>query len=39
MIQNTDLSITEGLAVYEAAKGGVVSRENLRAADGSLREV
>lgn len=39
MIQNTDLSIIEGLAVYEAAAGGIVSRENLKAADGSLREV
>lgn len=39
MIRNTDLRVIEDLEVNGAVKGGIVSREDLRAADGSLREV
>lgn len=39
MIRNTDVSVIEALEVSGAVKGGLVSRENLRAEDESLREV
>lgn len=39
MIRSTDVSVIEALEVCGAVKGGLVSRENLRAEDESLREV
>lgn len=39
MIRTTDVSVIEALEVCGAVKGGLVSRENLRAEDESLREV
>lgn len=39
MIRTTDVSVIEALEVCGAVEGGLVSRENLRAEDESLREV
>lgn len=39
MTRNTDLRVIEGLEVYGYVKRGTISREDLRAAHGSLREV
>ena len=39
LVRNSDLNIIEDLEVSGAIKGEIVSREDLRAADGPLREV
>lgn len=39
LVRNSDLNIIEDLEVNGAIKGEIASREDLRAADGPLREV